>query len=126
MSTTTPQHRPGAPEAAPLDGRQRASDKPSLGLRAGYAFDNAMARGPSAVAGVLGIAIVVIVLAFTALLLIVGVGPQNPITAVYHVFLHTMDGGGSQDADTGTLYTSLSLIVTLTGLIIYGTFIGVL
>ena len=90
----------------------------------GDAFDNAMARGPGAVASVLGIGIAVVIIVFTALLLIVGVGPSKPITAVYHVFLHTIDGGGSQDSDTGTLYTALSLVVTLTGLVVYGTFIG--
>jgi voltage-gated potassium channel Kch len=95
-------------------------------LRARYAFDNAMARGPGAVASVVGIVFVGLVLFFTAMLLIAGVGPRNPISAVYHVFLHTIDGGGSQDSDTGTGYTALSLIVTLTGLVIYGTLIGIL
>ncbi len=95
-------------------------------VRARYAFDNAMARGPAAVASVLGIAIGLLIVVFTAVLLIVGVGPRNPVTALYHVFLHTIDGGGSQDSDTGTLYTTLSLVVTLTGLIVYGTFIGIL
>ena len=85
-----------------------------------------MARGPGAVASALGFAIVILIMLFTAVLLIVGVGPSNPITAVYHVFLHTIDGGGSQDSDTGTLYTALSLVVTLTGLVVYGTFIGIL
>jgi Castor and Pollux protein voltage-gated ion channel component len=107
-------------------GQPRPPVKAALGLRVRYAFDNAMARGPGAVAAVLAIGIATLVVAFTALLLIVGVGPRNPIAALYHVFLHTIDGGGSQDADTGTLYTSLSLIVTLTGLLVYGTFIGIL
>ncbi|HWH12267.1 MAG TPA: hypothetical protein VG165_14160 [Solirubrobacteraceae bacterium] len=129
-----------SPASAPADGGRELSSPgppdqrrhpdppatPSRRLRAGYAFDNAMARGPGAVAGVLGISIVVLVVVFTAVLLVVGVGPSNPIAAVYHVFLHTIDGGGSQDSDTGTLYTTLSLVVTLTGLIVYGTLIGIL
>jgi hypothetical protein len=100
--------------------------RPGLKLRASYAFDNAMARGPGAVAGALGIGLVGLTVVFTAVLLIVGVGPTNPIAAVYHVFLHTIDGGGSQDSDTGTLYTTLSLVVTLSGIVVYGTFIGIL
>ncbi len=94
-------------------------------MRARYAFDNLMARGPGAVAAVLGVVFVTLVVLFTAVLLVVGVGPGNPVSALYHVFLHTIDGGGSQDSDTGTLYTALSLFVTLTGLVIYGTLIGI-
>jgi ion channel POLLUX/CASTOR len=117
---------PGAPADARGTVTGASTEKPSWRLRASYAFDNAMARGPGAVAGVLGIAIAVLIVIFTVILLIVGVGPANPIAAVYHVFLHTIDGGGSQDSDTGTLYTTLSLVVTLTGILVYGTFIGIL
>jgi voltage-gated potassium channel Kch len=60
------------------------------------------------------------------MVLIVGVGPRNPISALYHVFLSTIDGGGSQDSDTGTLTIVVYLVVTLSGLLIYGTFIGIL
>ncbi len=113
----------GPSGSAPASGGR---SKRALRLRARYAFDNAMARGPRAVASVVGIVFVGLVLFFTAALLLAGVGPQNPISALYHVFLHTIDGGGSQDADTGTTYTTLSLVVTLTGLVIYGTLIGIL
>jgi ion channel POLLUX/CASTOR len=108
------------------DGAAPPSRKGSFASRVSYRFDNAMARGPGAVAGVLGIAITAFVVLFAVLLLIVRVGPQNPIADVYHVFLATIDGGGTQDGATGTLYTALYLIVTLTGIVVYGTFIGIL
>jgi voltage-gated potassium channel Kch len=95
-------------------------------LRIRYRFDNSMSRGVSALILYLGAAVVFVCLLFTAAVLIFGVGPtHNPITAVYNVLLHTIDTG-TQANDTGTGYETLDLLVTVSGLVIFSAFIGVL
>ncbi len=85
-----------------------------------------MARGPSALLGYLGLAVVVMVLLTAAVAVIVGTGPtDNPITAAYNALLHTIDSG-TVAGDTGTGYIVLGLVVTAGGIVIFSAFIGVL
>jgi voltage-gated potassium channel Kch len=106
-------------------GRSRSGTASGL-LRLRYAFDNSMSRGVSALIMYLGAAVVVTVVIFTAIVLIFGVGPtHNPITALYNALLHTLDTG-TQANDTGTGYESVDLLVTISGIVIFSAFIGVL
>ncbi len=85
-----------------------------------------MARGPNTLIWYLGGAVLLIVLAFAAIVLVFGAGPtHNPITAIYNVTLHTIDTG-TLAGDVGTTYTVLNLFVTFAGIFIFSAFIGVL
>lgn len=106
--------------------KQQSRERVTLWDRARYAFDNSMARGPSALVWYLGAAVAVIVVIFTILILIFGQGPSsNPITAGYQVLLHTLDTG-TIAGDSGTGYIVLELLVTLLGIFIFSAFIGVI
>jgi ion channel POLLUX/CASTOR len=85
-----------------------------------------MARGPSALLGYLGLAVVLMVVLTALVALIFGAGPtDNPITAAYNALLHTIDSG-TVAGDTGTGYIILGLVVTAGGIVIFSAFIGVL
>jgi voltage-gated potassium channel Kch len=85
-----------------------------------------MSRGVSALIMYLGLAVVVTVVLFTVIVLIFGVGPtHNPITALYNALLHTLDTG-TQANDTGSGYEAVDLLVTISGIVIFSAFIGVL
>lgn len=118
--------RAGAAQGARAAGTPKSRANHSLRARARYAFDNSMSRGPSALIWYLGGAVMLLVLAFAALLVIFSVGPtSNPITAIYNVLLHTIDTG-TQAGDVGTAYSALDLVVTFAGIFIFSAFIGVL
>ncbi len=85
-----------------------------------------MARGPSALLGYLGLAVLVMVLLTAIVAVLFGAGPTgNPITAAYNALLHTIDSG-TVAGDTGTGYIILGLVVTAGGIVIFSAFIGVL
>ncbi len=85
-----------------------------------------MARGPSALLGYLGLAVVVLVVVTALLALIFGAGPtDNPITAAYNALLHTIDSG-TVAGDEGTGYIVIGLLVTFGGIVVFSAFIGVL
>lgn len=85
-----------------------------------------MSRGPSALIGYLGLAVLLMVVVTAAVALIFGAGPtDNPITAAYNALLHTIDSG-TVAGDTGTGYIILGLFVTAGGIVIFSAFIGVL
>jgi voltage-gated potassium channel Kch len=101
---------------------------PTLGDRLRYRFDTSMARGPSALIGYLGIAVVVLALVFGLLLLLLSLGPtENPIHAVYNALLHVIDPGTVVGDDTASPgFVALMLALTLGGVVIFSAFIGVL
>ena len=97
-------------------------DRPPRGARLRYAFDNAMARGPSAMLALLGLAIVVVVAIFSALLAVAGVGPDDPFALAYEIVLTVI--GGDAANDPGATAAVAFLVVTVVGLLIFGAFIG--
>ncbi len=118
--------RAGAAQTARATAAPKRRAAHSLRARLRYAFDNSMSRGPSALIWYLGGAVMLVVIAFAALLVIFDIGPtSNPITAIYNVLLHTIDTG-TQAGDVGTAYSALDLVVTFAGIFIFSAFIGVL
>lgn len=93
-------------------------------LRARYAFDNLMARGSGAMVALLAVVIAVVVVVFTAIVLLIGVGPSNPITSGYEILLRTIDADGVDEG--GAVAAVVFLGVTIVGLLLYGAFIGAL
>jgi Trk K+ transport system NAD-binding subunit len=115
-------------QSAPTSTRvhKQAKSRDSLRARLSYAFDNSMARGPSALIWYLGAAVLAIVLGVALLVWIFGVGPNsNPITVTYQAFLHAIDTG-TIAGDSGTGYILFQLIVTIGGIFIFSAFIGVI
>src|SRR4051812_31093679 len=85
-----------------------------------------MSRGPSALLGYLGLAVVVMVVVAALVALVTGTSPTtNPIHAAYNALLHTVDSGTVAN-DNGVGYIVIGILVTLGGIVIFSAFIGVL
>lgn len=98
----------------------------SRSQRLRYAFDTSMARGPSALLGYLGAATAAMIIFFAAITLIFGLtSDTNPVTALYHALLHSIDSGTVAN-DTGNGYIVVSIFLTFGGIIVFSAFIGVL
>ena len=100
-------------------------DRPSLGLRSRYAFDNAMARGPSAIVSLIAIVIVIVVAIFTAVALAAGSESGNPFTIAFNILLQTVNGGGELST-AGLAAGVIFLLITVVGILLFGAFIGAL
>ncbi len=87
-----------------------------------------MSRGPSALIGYLGLAVLVLVVVFGLIAVIFGLGEiTNPIHAIYTALLHAMDPGTiGGDSTESPAYVVLQLLLTFGGIIIFSAFIGVL
>ncbi|MEP6481782.1 MAG: hypothetical protein ABJA94_07220 [Rhodoglobus sp.] len=107
-------------------------NKPTFGERVRYWFDNWMARGPIALIGLLGIATVVLVLVVFALVQIFTLFGQypnddkstNPLDTLWGNLMRTLDPG-TMGGDTGWLFRLLMLMITVGGLIIVASLIGI-
>ena len=103
--------------------------KPTLKARLRYRFDNALARGP-----------VVVILYMTAFILLVAVvcgfiaalfslhfndGDENLLELMYQSFLRMLDSG-TFTADTPWGLRSLTIVVTIVGIIFGGSLIGLI
>lgn len=109
-------------------------DKPSLGDRLRYRFDNWMSRGTAALMALLGIATVAFVvvlglIAWVVLLLIgdeenLGDDPAGPIDMIWRSLMRTLDPG-TMGADEGWGFRLVMLVVTVGGLIIVASLIGI-
>lgn len=108
------------------------SAKPTLRERWNYAFDNYMSRGTLALIGGLGLISLVIIL-LAATLIVVGGQIFNPegesrltfIEASWRALMRTLDAG-TMGADAGWGFRLLMFVVTLGGVFIISTLIGVL
>lgn len=88
-----------------------------------------MSRGPAALLGYLGLAVVVLVVIFGMLAIPVAGDGQttNPIHALYNALLHTIDPGTIGGDDTSQpAYIVVQLLLTFGGIVIFSAFIGVL
>jgi ion channel POLLUX/CASTOR len=108
-------------------------NKPSAGERFRYWFDNWMAKGPIALIALLGIATVVLVLVvfgLVQLLTLFGQYPNddkdtNPLDTLWGNLMRTLDPG-TMGGDTGWLFRLFMLIITIGGLIIVASLIGII
>lgn len=110
------------------------STKPSAGERLRYWFDNWMARGPIALMALLGLATVVFVavlgtIAWIVLTLIgdggnLGDERESPLDLIWRSLMRTLDPG-TMGGDTGWPFRIMMLIVTIGGLVIVASLIGI-
>ena len=106
-------------------------DEPTFGERARYAFDNLMARGTPAMIGLLGLASAVVIGLVAGLLVATGLnadgddGMSLP-DAVWYGLMRTMDAGAVGGDGAGWLYRAVGLVVTLFGIFVVSTLIGVI
>lgn len=119
------------------DGRRRGlpitddeSDRPSLRQRARYGLDNLLARGTVATLISLGIVVVSAVLVSSLLLTIFGVtftGSEDGrwLEDLWQSMLRVLDPG-TMAGDVGWGRRLLALIVTIFGLLVAGTLIGII
>src|SRR5919199_410626 len=104
--------------------------KPSLRQRLRYAFDNTMARGTSALVFWLVVATGILIVFFSAIVLIAGLAPKGDhhgvIGQLFRSLLHAMDPGTiAGDAGKWPFLVAM-LLLTIGGLLIVSALIGVL
>ncbi len=108
------------------------TQKPSFRQRFGYWFDGLMARGTSALIG--GLALLTLVIIFIAALVITigghllapeGTDTPNFLEAAWLSLMRTLDAG-TMGADAGWGFRLVMLLVTIGGIFIVSTLIGVL
>ncbi len=102
----------------------------SLAERIRYAFDNYMARGAGALVVGLAVLTLALILVAGAILALSGIGPEGGEglslpEAVWTGFIHTLDSG-AVGADSGWAFRFIMLAVTIGGIFILSTLIGVL
>lgn len=108
-------------------------DKPSFRERASYWFDNWMARGTLALMALLGIAtivLVIVVFGLVQLFTLFGAYPNddtstNPLDTLWGNLMRTLDPG-TMGGDTGWPFRFAMLIITIGGLIIVASLIGII
>jgi ion channel POLLUX/CASTOR len=108
-------------------------NKPTARERFRYWFDQWMSRGPIALIALLGIATVVLVLVVFALVsffTLFGIYPNddpktNPADTLWGNLMRTLDPG-TMGGDEGWLFRILMLVITVGGLIIVASLIGII
>jgi Trk K+ transport system NAD-binding subunit len=125
-------NRMSAPASAPVRRTVRPTMTPTVGQKLRYRFDNALAKGPAVVIGWLALvtlAIFVIAgLAFWAFRLdgVNGAGPvTNPMEGIWQAMLRVVDAG-TFAGDSSWPMRLLSFVVTLAGIFIAGSLIGLI
>jgi len=107
--------------------------KPSFRERFSYWFDNWMARGTLALMALLGIATIVLVLVvfgLVQLFTLFGQYPNDtkktdPLDTLWGNLMRTLDPG-TMGGDTGWVFRILMLVITIGGLIIVASLIGII
>ena len=105
-----------------------ATGEPTLRERLRYGFDATMARGPSALVGWLALLTLVLILVFSAIVVITGIesGRSTLAGQLFSALLHALDPG-TIGGDSGTwVYLVLMLLLTIGGLLIVSALIGVI
>lgn len=103
--------------------------RPALGQRWRYAFDNLMSRGTIAIMGLLGLATVGFVLVMGMIVVVLGAYPGDDDFGdfwdiVWGNLMRTLDPG-TMGGDLGWGFRALMLVVTIGGLIIVASLIGI-
>src|SRR5687767_4653018 len=108
--------------------------KASLGQKMRYKFDNSMSKGPSALIGWLALVTLVMISIATAIIIAFSVFPTGEdgnaskmgfFDALWESLMRSMDAG-TVAGDKGWPYRILMLIITLGGIFIVSTLVGVL
>src|SRR5690606_3662260 len=105
--------------------------RPTINQRLRYQFDNLMARGTPALITLLFVLSFIIVMIAGGVLVLTGFvqdGAQERLSfgeAVWESLMRTLDPG-TMGADTGTGFRAVMLFVTLGGIFVVSTLIGVL
>ncbi len=105
--------------------------QPTLAERLRYAFDNYMSRGTVALIGGLGLASFGVILLVALVVVILGIRPGDDgerlglVEAVWLSLMRTLDSG-TMGGDEGWGFRITMLIVTLGGIFVISTLIGVL
>lgn len=101
---------------------------PRLSERLRYWFDNVMARGTIAAMGLLAVAALVFIVVIAAIVALFNIGPDNaPVSfpeAMWESLMRTLDPG-TMGGDTGAGFRAAMLVVTIGGLIIVASLIGI-
>ena len=108
-------------------------NKPTFSERFRYWFDNWMARGPIALIALLGlatIALVLVVFGLVMLFTLFGYYPNddattNPLDVLWGNLMRTLDPG-TMGGDTGWAFRIFMLLITVGGLIIVASLIGII
>src|SRR5688572_17168548 len=104
--------------------------KAGLGRRLRYAFDNTMAKGPVALIAWLGVLSLGVILIATGIIVALNIAPAgaegqySPFEAAWASLMRTLDPG-TMGGDQGWGFRIVMLMVTLGGIFIVSTLIGV-
>ena len=102
--------------------------KPRLAERVKYSFDTLMSRGLVALIGLLGVVTLVFITAISLVVVVFGLLPTDQnldfSEAFWATMLRTLDPG-TMGGDTGPGYRIAMLVVTLTGLVLVASLIGI-
>jgi len=104
--------------------------KPSLTARFRYWFDNIMSKGTIALIGLLALVTVVFIAVIAAIVAIFGLGPTDDpnmgfAEAMWGSLMRTLDSG-TMGGDAGVGFRILMLIVTIGGVVVVASLIGVI
>lgn len=106
------------------------ANRVTIGERLRYAFDKSMAAGPIALIGWLAVLSLIVIMVAGAIIAVLGITPDggdnlNFIEAMWASLMRTLDAG-TMGGDTGWSFRLIMLLVTLGGIFIVSTLIGVL
>ena len=104
--------------------------KPSFSARFRYWFDNVMSKGTIALIGLLALVTVVFIAVIAAIVAIFGFGPTGDenmgfAEAMWGSLMRTLDSG-TMGGDEGPAFRVLMLIVTIGGVVVVASLIGVI
>ncbi|MCC7493799.1 MAG: NAD-binding protein [Fimbriimonadaceae bacterium] len=102
--------------------------QPTLGERLRYRFDALMSKGPVAMMAMLALISALIVLGISAVVALLGVAPDDTGFGklVWMSLMRTFDAGNMADDEGSLAFVAAMLLVTLAGIFIVSTLIGVL
>ncbi|HEX2621125.1 MAG TPA: NAD-binding protein [Phototrophicaceae bacterium] len=102
--------------------------KITLSDRLRYWFDNTMSRGTGALIAWLALLTLILIVVATVLAAIFVPSVNNPLDIAWFSLMHAMDAGaiGGDPLDDGGAYLAIMMFVTLGGIFILSTLIGVL
>ncbi len=132
--TASPTRAKGHAKAAPEPGGTGTPRPPaSLAAKLRYKFDLALSRGPLIVIGYLGLVMLIIIALAAVVLMITGIGGvngsnsgiHNPFEAFWQALLRVLDSG-TFAADSSWPARFLGLFITLAGIFLAGSLIGLI
>lgn len=103
--------------------------KPTISERFRYWFDGFMAKGTIALIGLLAVVTALFILVITTIVVLIGKGPEDEQgefgETLWNSMLRTLDPG-TMGGDTGPVFRIFMLIITIGGLIVVASLIGII